>query len=256
MAYQSISAVNMERRCCVRISCTATAGSIGSISSVVLKRRYTNSTWTTILTKSVSSLSDLTFIYDDVCVRSGYSYDYIVIPRIGTIEQVGVMASCSCKFTGIYIGDDTGSWVALFNSEYTKQKNKQVAYITPLSGKYPRVVSNADTDYMTGSVTGLFLPVGDDCEPDVANAYVYKNAVLDMLNNKKPKLLKLYNGDAWVVSIDQGVKENSSRFEGASTISFNWTEIAALDTPPSSLVTNAGVQITINADGTATLAGA
>lgn len=252
MAYQSISAINMERRCCVQIKCTATTSSIGSISSVVIKRRYKNASWTTIFTKSVSSVSDLTFSYDDPGARSGYSYDYIVIPRIGTMEQVGVMASCTCKFTGIYIGDETGSFSALFNAEYTKQKNKQIAYITPLSGKYPRVVSNADTDYMSGSVTGLFVPVGDDCELNINQAHLYKNAVLDMLNNGKPKLLKLYNGDAWIVSIDQGAKENSSKFEGSSTISFNWTEIAALDTPPSSLVTNSGVSISISNDGTAT----
>lgn len=247
MAYQTITATNLELQCGIQIQCTSTGVAVGNIDSVVIKRRYTGtSSWTTISTIPIATISDFSFLQVDVDVRSGYSYDYAAIPRINGAEQPGVFASCTCKFGGIYIGDSTGAWIGLFNCEYSKQRNTQVAYITTLAGKYPRQVSNAETNYESGSVTGLFLPYDKCGYPYKDKAREYKDSLLDMLTNKKPKLLKTYDGNAWIVSVDANPKENFSPFIGAETTTFNWTEIAALDKPPRTLDNNDELTFWIN----------
>lgn len=273
MAYQTITATNMEVQCGIQIQCIATGTAVGNVSSVVLKKRYTGtSTWKKICTVEIDSVDDFSFSYFDPDTRSGFSYDYIAIPVINNIEQVGVMTTCTCKFSGIYIADSTSVWVALYNCEYSKVKNTQVSYVLTLASKYPKRVSNASTNYYTGSVAGLFLPADYSGDPILEQANEYKNALLDFLCNGKQKLLKTYDGNAWVVSIDSNPKENFSRFAGASTISFSWTEIGELDYIPykvdkykytqyklsngnvyvNGVNDNAGVSFTVNDDGTVT----
>lgn len=273
MAYQTITATNMEVQCGIQIQCIATGTAVGNVSSVVLKKRYTGtSTWKNICTVEIESVDDFSFSYFDPDTRSGFSYDYIAVPVINNIEQVGVMTSCTCKFNGIYIADSTSVWVALFNCEYNKIKNTQVSYILTLASRFPKRVSNASTNYYSGSVTGLFLPVDYSCEPLIEQANEYKNAVLDFLCNGRQKLLKTYDGNAWIVSIDSNPKENFSRFAGASTITFYWTEIGELDYIPykvdqdkytqfrlsngnvyvNGVNNNTGVTFTVNDDGTVT----
>lgn len=273
MAYQTITANNMDVQCGIQIQCVATGVDVGNVSSVVLKKRYVGeSVWFTIATVSISTKEDFSFVQFDADTRSGYTYEYVAIPIINNIEQAGVSTRCTCRFGGIYIADSTGAWVSLYNNEYSMQKNTQVSYILPLAGKYPRRVSNAGTNYMTGSVTGLFLPFDEVGYPIKEKAREYKDAVLEMLSNGKTKLLKTYDGNAWIISVDSTIKENFSLFDGASTISFNWTEIGEMDKAPATIndfdstvfwITDGelymegmknsqGVSFEMNADGTVT----
>lgn len=273
MAYQTITANNMDLQCGIQIQCKSNGTAVGNVDSVVLKRRYTGTTaWTTIATVSITNIEDFTFTHFDADVRSGYSYDYLAVPVINNMEQAGVGTSCTCIFDATYIADSTGAWVSLYNNEYSMQKNTQVSYITPLAGKYPRRVSNASTNYMTGSITGLFLPFNTVGFPIKEKAREYKDSLLEMLSNGKPKLLKTYDGNAWIISVDATPKENFSPFTGASTTTFNWTEIGELDKPPATLSdydsakfwlndgyvfmdgmkNSSGVDFTFNSDGTVT----
>lgn len=250
MAYQTITATNMELQCGIMIKCVATGEPVGEVSSVVLKKRYAGaSVWKNIATVEINTVSDFTFTHFDADTRSGATYNYVVVPVIDEVEQPGVLATCKCEFGGIYIGDSTGSWISLYNNEYSMQKNTQVSYITTLAGKFPRRVSNASTDYLSGSVTGLFLPFTETGFPMKEKAREYKDAVLQMLTNGKAKLLKTYDGNAWIVSVDATPKENFSLFDGASTISFNWTQIGEVEAPPKTIQENVGADFDINYDG-------
>lgn len=258
MAYQTITATNADIQCGIQIQCVATAEAVADVDAVVLKKRFADTgAWKIIDTITILSVADYNFKYLDADTRSGCTYQYAAIPVKDGAELVGVTATCKCAFGGVLVGDSTGTFVSLYNNEYSMQKNTQVAYVSTLSGRYPRRVSNAATNYMSGSVTGLFLPYNEKGYPVKSKAREYKDMVLEMLCNGKPKLLKTYDGNMWIVSINESPKEDFSLFDGASTITFEWTEIGkmdssvtnntylpeSVDTPPKTL-TNGGLVVT------------
>ncbi len=250
MAYQTITATNDKLKCGITVSCVSDGTAVGDITSVVVKKKYINGTWKVIKTVPITQMSDFTFTIFDPDTRSGFTYVYASIPTINGTEQVGVTAQCKCEFDGIFVSDDTGTWISLFNNDYSKMKNTQVSYITTLSGKFPKRVSNADTDYFTGSARGMFLPFDQCGKPVMEDWLIFKNGFLDMLANGHPKLLKTYDGNAWVISVDASPKEEFSEFIGASMISFDWTQIGEFDNPPvTTSYTDATSNFTINSNG-------
>lgn len=236
MAYQTIKAENVALSCCIKVSCVSTGEAVGAVESVILKKKYAGTTiWKNVATIPIIDMNDFTFTYYDVDTRSGYKYDYIAIPIINNTENPGVSSTCACLFEGTYIGDATGAFISLYNNEYTKQKNIQTAYITTISGRYPRRVSNAGTNYYSGTITGLFLPFDQCHRPLMEKAMEYKAGLLEFLTNGTTKLLKTGDGNAWLVAIDGTPKENYSPFVGVATTTFSWTEVGALPAPPNTL---------------------
>ena len=215
----------------------------------------------TIYTKNISTVNDLTFSYTDSGVQYNRAYDYRAVVLASNDTVIGgsdvynvstsMVAASSYSVDlasqGIVIADSTGTWVSYFGNKYTKQMNSQVSYVTTLSGVVPRRVSNAQTNYRTGTVTGLFLPLNASCEVDIENAEQYKEEVLEMLNNGEPKILTI-EGKQLCVSIDSGARETSSDFYGASTITFNYTQIGIINGAAQSSSGN-GISFTIGSNG-------
>lgn len=229
--YQSIQLENLSKECLIKISCVSTGVAPGDINKVRLKRRnHGEILWKLLKEIPITSVSDFTFTVYDNQTKSRRTYDYMVIPVTNDMEGIGIIGTVKCEFDGIYISDVYEEWICRLNPTYEYEKNISVGYIRTLHGRYPKRIRNGNSNYATGNVRGLFLPLDSSGDfvnmPEIVQAaQEYKERLLEFLCNGRKKLLRIYDGHMWPISIDDKPKEVFSRFDGASETQFNWTEI-------------------------------
>ena len=240
MDIQEIICTNVPERCCLSVSVQYPLGTIGNIVKITLTRTSLSTNVSSILiNKAVTQLSDLSFTYTDYEVVSGVTYRYTVIMfgNNDTVERQG-LNSAKCEFSGISIADAVSSWYTNFgtsDSRYSEsyKYTRPVQYINTLVGKYPHRVINSESNYATGSCTGLWVPVNTGCGDPNWNGDVngYRQAFIEWLMNGNEKLFRTGAGKAFVVTIDGDVSENWDPNTKLTTVSFNWTQVGEIDMP-------------------------
>lgn len=231
----SVQIENDPHSCGIRIKSSLKTDTIENISSVVISRKEaTKATWRDIYTIEVTKLGNLAFELLDISTKSGTEYIYN-IDVYGKNSQLPIefeqFDSIKCKFDSLYVGDTNKGYFAATNFKTETKRNTQVEYVTTLSGKYPHRISNSDTDYTTGTSTGLFLKLSEDkkrLEPDYDHSY--SDEVLNFLCDGKNKIIKTHDGQIWYVSIDGSPNKVYSDYIGMNAIQFSWTEIGSVPT--------------------------
>lgn len=200
-----------------------------NVNNYILYRKE-DSDWIEIVAKEI--LSGYSVTIHDVSAVSGVEYQYRFAVRVDTTtSSTSGTISQLCKFDGIVISDRTGTWHTAFGTknndfDISIKKNTAVGYVNTLSGKYPHRIVNSDKNYLTGSVTGLFINSNDGC-PDFSNATMYRDAFVEFLCNGYKKLLKTGVGRAYIVSIDDGVEEKYNAIDELTAVTFSWTQIGS-----------------------------
>lgn len=204
---------------------------ISQISSIKIKRRKQGDfDWLTLDTIPISKVEDLSFIFNDLLNQDNVTYEYALVPVFGEIEGQYLINSIVSKFNGVFIGNAETIYKFLYEVKYSSnQRNQQVGVFKVLGQQYPIVVANGALNYESGNVTATIL--NDDFEKtgiiDRAEIVKQKDALKNFLTDKKPKILKDWNGNIWLCivnsNIDVSYKEGTGM--GIPVISFDWTEI-------------------------------
>ena len=204
---------------------------IKQISSIKIKRRKQGDfDWLTLATIPINRVEDLSFIFNDLLNQDNVTYEYALVPIIGEIEGQYLINSIMSQFNGVFIGNAETIYKFLYEVKYSgNQRNQQVGVFQVLGQQYPIVVANGALSYESGNVTATIL--NDDFEKtgiiDRAEIVKQKDALKNFLTDKKPKILKDWNGNIWLCivnsNIDVSYKEGTGM--GIPVISFDWTEI-------------------------------
>lgn len=204
---------------------------INQISSIKIKRRKQGDfDWLTLATIPINKVEDLSFIFNDLLNQDNVTYEYALVPIIGEIEGQYLINSIMSQFNGVFIGNAETIYKFLYEVKYSSnQRNQQVGVFQVLGQQYPIVVANGALSYESGNVTATIL--NDDFEKtgiiDRAEIVKQKDALKNFLTDKKPKILKDWNGNIWLCivnsNIDVSYKEGTGM--GIPVISFDWTEI-------------------------------
>ena len=204
---------------------------INQISSIKIKRRKQGDfDWLTLATIPITRVEDLSFIFNDLLNQDNVTYEYALVPIIGEIEGQYLINSIVSKFNVVFIGNAETIYKFLYEVKYSSnQRNQQVGVFQVLGQQYPIVVANGALSYESGNVTTTIL--NDDFEKtgiiDRAEIVKQKDALKNFLTDKKPKILKDWNGNIWLCivnsNIDVSYKEGTGM--GIPVISFDWTEI-------------------------------
>lgn len=204
---------------------------INQISSIKIKRRKQGDfDWLTLATIPINKVEDLSFIFNDLLNQDNVTYEYALVPIIGEIEGKYLINSIMSQFNGVFIGNAETIYKFLYEVKYSSnQRNQQVGVFQVLGQQYPIVVANGALSYESGNVTATIL--NDDFEKtgiiDRAEIVKQKDALKNFLTDKKPKILKDWNGNIWLCivnsNIDVSYKEGTGM--GIPVISFDWTEI-------------------------------
>lgn len=203
------------------------AYAIGQISSIRVKRKRADSfSWITLFEIPIHGTEDLFFERYDRYAANGVKYEYALVPVIGTQEGYVNKNEITPQFVGCFIYEKENGYVTdLEISKGTISRHKETNTVTTLSGKYPFVINNGESDYDSGSFSMMFLPKDATKEYTTEGGYRYREEIKDFLNDGKPKILKLTDGRTWMVMIVGSIEEDNSYVENCVHTSFSWVEV-------------------------------
>ena len=201
------------------------------VTSVRVKRRIKGTfDWITIREIPVSKPEDMSFVITDNLNAYNVEYEYAFVPVMEDVEGSYIIESILSKFEGVFICDIDTVFKFYAGVEYdTNDAVQQVGVFQPYNRKYPIIVSNSIMQYQTGGVGGWVLP--EDYEDthvfDRSKIVKEKEALLNFLMNKKPKILKDMNGNNWLVYFadNPSVVYDNNYGQGMLKVSAKWTEV-------------------------------
>jgi hypothetical protein len=140
----------------------------------------------------------------DYTASDDQEYEYALVPVFDGNEGNYLIVTAKSQFDGVFITDGTDIYKFYADVAYGNfQQTQKVNAHEPFGRKYPVIVSNAATNYMAGSMSGMVL-AGDYLKTgkiDRKAIAAERDTLLKFLTNKKPKILKDWNGNIWMVAI-------------------------------------------------------
>lgn len=204
---------------------------IENMSAIKIKRRVKGSfTWDTIKEVPITSSSDLTFIFNDVTNICNTEYEYALVPIMGNVEGNYIIESVYSKFNGIYICDVNNLFKFFADVDYGSTESVQkVGVYEPFGRQYPIIVSNSLLNYETGRFSALVLP--DDFKESRSlnrkDIVEKRNQIVSYMKNKQPKILKDWNGNAWIVVFTGNPQTDYAKEYGLGMerVTCDWTQV-------------------------------
>ncbi len=203
----------------------------GEITEVRIKRRIKGTfDWTTIRVIPIADTSQLTFLITDNIALNNTEYEYAFVPVTNNVEGNYIIESIMSHFNGVYICDVNTVFKFMEGVEYgASDATQKIGVFQPFNRQYPVIVSNGVINYQTGSIGGFILP--DDFEEtgnlNRAEMVSKRKVLVDFLNNKKPKVIKDWNGNSFLCFITgnpQTTFDNNYGM-GIAKVNASWTEI-------------------------------
>lgn len=209
---------------------------IGSqITSVRVKRREKGAfEWITLYETVINTLDDLSFSYIDRLNINFKEYEYAFVPVMESVEGNYITNDVVSNFKGIYICDANTIYKFKYGVAYnSNDRVQQVGVFTPFGRRMPVVVSNGLLNYETGNISGKIINKSFEKTGKIDRNAIQqeKTALLDYLTNKEPKIIKDWNGNAWLVYItgNPSVTYSNEYGMGIMDVSADWTEIGSMN---------------------------
>ena len=213
----------------------ASAGNVDEIATDVtgvrIKRRIKGTfDWMTIREISVSKPEDMSFVIMDNLNVNNVEYEYAFVPMRQEVEGNYIIESIVSKFNGVFICDINTVIKFKAGVEYSNNDAvQQIGVLQPYNRQYPIIVSNSIINYQTGSIGGWVLPENFEENYNIDRAEIVKERkiITDYLQNKKPKIIKDYNGNAWLVFFtgNPNFTYDNNYGQGMVKVNAQWTEI-------------------------------
>ena len=217
------------------------AGNLGQLSKEIteikIKRRVVGEyDWTTIQIIPINSYEDLSFTINDNLNLNNMEYEYAFVPISNGIEGNYITQTIYSQFDGIFICDINTIYKFYYGVEYgSNDRVQQVGVLEPYGQKYPIIISNSLINYETGSIKGSILP---DDFGKTSNNIINREAIslkkknlFDFLTNGKPKIIKDWNQNQWLVFItsNPSASFNNNVGMGLVDVEFEWTEVGDIN---------------------------
>lgn len=206
---------------------------LSNIDSIKIKRRKKDEfDWITL--KSFPVEDSLSFVFEDNLAQSLQEYEYAFVPITAGAEGQYITGEIATKFEGVFICDFDTIYKFYAGVNYGENSRVQkVGVFEPFGKQYPVIVSNALTNYETGSFSGTVLSSGyvDNRVIDRPGIVKERKQLLDFLTNKKPKILKDWNSGIWLLQIIDNPKTvyKAKTGMGLLDVSAMWVEIGDAD---------------------------
>lgn len=272
----TISAQNNCANGTIELSCTVADFSM-VLYFEIQRQEQGDVMWLTLCTVPSASFAYGTFNFTDRLAGSNRVYNYrLVLFSASGIQTVSDTAEVLSQFNNAYICDGNESYK--LTNQWTQSGDKTVfksALYEPYGSKYPIVVNNAVLGYDAGTTTATVLAPTTE-----ANRKIDRFAEVNLasrfaafLTNRKPKVLKDFNGNLRIISLQSDVSRNYVRElgNGICSTSFSWVQIsdfeqsnineigllnvATIDTPSYPIVSITAVGITNTNNQVAIFAG-
>lgn len=201
-----------------------------NVSGIKIKRREKGTfDWTTIKEITVTSIDDLSFIFTDNLASNYTQYEYAYVPITGQTEGSYTVSEVYSKFKGVFICDVNTIYKFYADIEYGSTDSVQkIGTYEPFGRKYPVMVSNGLLGYDTGTVSALIVPKNFTKTHEFDRQAITKerNTLFKWLTNKKPKILKDWNGffTICIVTGNPQTDYESNYSMGIQRMTAEWTQ--------------------------------
>ena len=205
---------------------------VSQVSSLRLKRRkFGDTSWTTLYEQPVSTSDDLSVLYYDRTARSNVKYEYTIAPVFGQVEGSFFANTITPFYQGISITDGTTTFSTELDVVISEKRTKPRNVITTINRKYPYVISNGNNNYNSGTISAQWLEYDSETDDwDVENGYEFVSDLKDFLNNNSPKLIKFQDGRMWLAEISSpDITDSEDDAHLQVHTSFDFTEIGDCD---------------------------
>ena len=206
------------------------------LAGVRIKRRIKGTfAWITLYDIAMDSSSSLSFTKYDLLNQHGVTYEYAFVPYLtNNTECSYIIKEVESKLDGVFVCSP-GSIAKFYGglSYGTGSMANKTGLFEPLGSKYPVVVSNADTQYYSGSLTATALTynqlMNDKFDRYTSSAYL--RLLMQFFTDKSTKIIKDWNGNLWLTAIvdNPQVSYNNSVGMGIGDVSFNFVEIGSAE---------------------------
>ena len=120
--------------------------------------------------------------------------------------------SITSNFKDYFILDRNISYHIIFNTSLNIDLNKSIGVVNTLGRKYPFVISNGMSQYKTGSLNFALAPM-IGCNIDTENGYDYRTQFEEWITNGKPKILKDWTGQIYMMNITSNIPIDYSFYQ-------------------------------------------
>lgn len=203
---------------------------IESISKLIIKKRVENDLkLTKILEIDVNGDKEkLNFYYNDILVASKTNYEYAAVPVVNGVEKANPQTiSVYVEFDGAFIMDTTKGYHIIANlSKNNLSRSVYGSTLEPINSKYPYINYYSALDYDKFSITGMFVDYDPQtCTFDFENSWKTRKEARQFLNNKKTKIVKLYNGEIYMTSVVDQITETADGHPDNVNTTVNFVEV-------------------------------
>lgn len=205
--------------------------SVKTTDHVVIRRRELGTVdWTTIYVKEINTSADFNIHIRDTYARAGVEYEYCISSFINGIENSYEIVNVYSDFDGYYITDKDCIYGTIYDLDgCNTSRNIAVQTLQLLNSKYVNVVSNSELNYDSGSITGTFIRMDEQCNYNASASLNYRNDFKNRLANKKPLILKIYDGRIWMIKVVGTPTDSVGNHPDIRQISFEWVEIGNIN---------------------------
>lgn len=227
----TIEAENVCSEGYIDLTCKV-ANITGTPNLEVQRQELGDTKWITLATILYDDIVYNTFNIFDRLAGSNriYLYRLVLVAPDGT-RTVGDSTEVLSKFTNTYICDGETSFK--LTNEWTESESKRVyksGLYEPYGSKYPVVVNNAVLGYDAGTTSAMVLSANTEQDKHIDRYGEVKLAkqFADFLTNRKPKVLKDFNGNLRIITIQSNISRNYVKElgNGICSTSFSWVEIS------------------------------
>lgn len=205
-----------------------------SFDTLKIKRRKVGTqVWTELLETSIAGQTGNVIVNytDKYALGRNAAYQYCVAPTIDDIEQDTSMTIVNSRFDGAYLMDGNITYYVGLDPEVSDVTRNQSAGVeTTLSGKYPVVFYGSEANYYTGQFSGTIIKFNRQTDAfDFEGSIDYREKFIDWLTNKKPKVLKIFDGRGWLMNVNGNVTVSADEHMDKVSISFGFVETGDLN---------------------------
>lgn len=229
-----IIAENKKRDGQIKLSVSMAPDMLSNYDTVRIKRREVGKyDWTTIYERDIKNLfGTVSFIcYDRYARGRKMKYQYAAVPVIDGIEQLFASTHVVSDFEGAWLMDkDTSYYIGLEPKVTGVTRNQEAAVETTLGSKYPIVFYGSEANYYSGNFSGVIIKWEQSRDAfDFDGSVDYRETFINWLTNKKPKVLKMYDGRAWLINVNGNISYSDDEHPDKVEISFDFIETGDLN---------------------------